>query len=357
MVVQSVPAAAKIERDSEPQRHHVRVQLPVIVVLDGKKYTTDDISAGGFSIKAGRDIFQKGIQAIKVYFPFQNFAFHLQLQARPLYHDQKSNKIGFVFPDIDARQLSLLNLVIKSSLSGEIAPGGEMLEVLKHQNAPKPDPYPHNKWGRILPLGIIVLAGVTGLALLGGSIYENTSIVKSYLAVVEADTHMVRAEGDGVYNSLLAENAKQVTRGQDIAVLKSENAPATATDDMTNNMGPVVPGDGNLLIKSPCDCLIMKNFASEGEFHMTGEPLFELLPLNAKRWVTASIRPDQSNRLKLLDDAYVQMAGENKFLEGHVMEFLPPDFINGSSRIRIETTDPIPPELIGQPAYVEFVIF
>lgn len=346
MVIQSVPtAAAKIERETEKQRHHVRVQLPVIVVMDGKKYTTEDISEAGFSIRTSKDVFQQGPQEIKVYFPFQNFAFHLQLQAQPVYFNQTTGRTGYVFTDIDARQLSLLNLVIKSSLSGEIAPGGEVLEVLKHQNAPKPDPYPHSKWSRVLPLGVIVLAGITGLALLGGSIYENTSIVKSYIAVVEGDTHFVRAENNGIYNSLLSDGTKEVARGQDIAVLKP---PASAD--------PAAAAQ-NVLIKSPCDCLVLGNFTAKGEFRMRGEPLFELLPLNGKRWVTVSVRPDQSHRLRLMDDAYVQMAGENKFLEGYIMEFLPPDFASGNSRVRIQTTETIPPELVGQPAYVEFMIF
>ena len=185
---------------------------------------TDDISAGGFCIKAGRQVFEQGTQDLKIYFPFQNFAFHLQLKAKPVYYNQILNTVGFTFTEIDSRQLSLLNLVIKSSLSGEIANDGQIMEVLKQNDVPKVDLYPHNKWSRFVPLGLIVLAGVTGLILLAGSIYENTSIVKSYMAVIEADTYTVSAAGDGVYDSLLAVGAQKVTKGQELAVLKPQSS-------------------------------------------------------------------------------------------------------------------------------------
>lgn len=358
MVIQSVSTAAKIERESEPQRHHVRVELPAIIVLDDKKYTASDISLGGFSIKASRDVFEAGAQDVKVYLPFQSFAFHLQLKAQPVYYNQAASTAGFSFPDIDLRQLSLLNLVIKSSLTGELATDGEIMEALKHEDAPKPDHYPHSKWSRIIPLGLILTAGLTGLILLAGSIYENTSIVKSYMAVIEADTYTVRAEGGGIYDSLLAEGTQKVARGQELAVLKSqaEAAPVNAAA-LTDTRDPPPPSADGIVIKSPCDCFIFKSFAKDGEFRATGDVLFELLPLETSSWVTASVRPDQSHRLRLQDDAYVQAAGENKFLEGHISEFLPPVFETDTIQVRIKTTEPIPPELIGQPAYVEFVVF
>lgn len=361
MAIQSVSTAAKIERESEPQRHHVRLQVPAIIVIGMEKYMTEDISAGGFCIRASREIFEKGLQDIKVYFPFQNFAFHLQLKAKPVYHNQILNTVGFTFPAIDSRQLSLLNLVIKSSLSGEIANDGQIMEVLKQNNVPKVDQYPHSKWSRFIPLGLIVLAGVTGLSLLAGSIYENTSIVKSYMAVIEADTYTVNAAGDGVYDSLLAAGAQKVTRGQEIAVLKPQSSQpeAVSAAELTGETAdtpPVITKD-SIVIKSPCDCVVYKSFAKDGEFQAMGKPLFELLPLKTNSWVTASVRPDQSHRLRLLDDAYVQVAGENKFIEGHITQFLPPVFETDTIQVRIKTTEPIPPELVGQPAYVEFVIF
>lgn len=358
MVIQSVSAAAKIEREAEPQRHHVRLELPAIIVLNDKKYTTGDISQGGFSIKANRDVFEAGTQDVKVYFPFQNFAFHLQLKAQPVYHNQATGTVGFSFPDIDSRQLSLLNLVIKSSLTGELASDGEIMEVLKHEDAPKLDIYPHNKWSRIVPLGLILVAGLTGLALLAGSIYENTSVVKSYMAVIEADTYAVRAEGEGIYDSLLAEGTQKVTRGQELAVLKSQAEPSQVNAAaLTDAKDPPPVSSDSIVIRSPCDCFVFKSFAKDGEFRTTGDVLFELLPLKTNSWVIANVRPDQSHRLRLQDDAYVQVAGENKFLEGHITQFLPPAFETDTIPVRIKTTEPIPPELIGQPAYVEFVIF
>jgi multidrug resistance efflux pump len=229
------------------------------------------------------------------------------------------------------------------------------MEVLKHQNAPKPANYPHSKWSRIIPLGLIVIAGLTGLVLLGSSIYENTSIVKSYTAVIEADTYTVRATESGIYNSLLAQSARKVTKGQEIAVLKQPGEIAAAPASAQPTQAP--PGAAGTIIKSPCDCYIFKTFSKDGEFRTTGEPLFELIPLQPNAWVTASIRPDQTHRLKLQDDAYVQLMGENKFIDGHISAFMAPNFENGTSQVRIKTTEPLPPQVIGQPAYVEFVIF
>jgi alginate biosynthesis protein Alg44 len=354
MAIQSI-ATAKIQHESEKQRHHVRVEIPAIAVIDHTKYTTGDISAGGFSVKAGQDVFEKGEQDVKVYFPFNNFAFHLKLQARPVYFNPHSGRVGYIFPEIDPRQLSLLHLVIKSTLSGELTSDGQVMEALKQRNAPKPANYPHSRWSRIIPMGIISLAGLAGLVLLGSSIYENTSIVKSYTAVIEADTYAVRATESGVFSSLLANGAHKVVKGQEIAVLKQPGTIASEPSGAQATQAP--PQAAGTIIKSPCDCYVFKTFAKEGEFRTTGEELFELLPLQPNAWVTASIRPDQTHRLKLQDDAYVQLMGENKFIDGHVSAFLPPNFENGTSQVRVKTSEPLPPEAVGQPAYVEFVIF
>jgi mannuronan synthase len=358
MAIQSVALAPKIEKETEKQRHHVRVSIAAVIILDNHKYKTEDVSAGGFSITADRRTFDKGEQNVKVHFPFHNLAFHLNLNAKPIYFNPHTGKIGYTFSEIDPRQLSFLNMIIKSSLTGEIASHGEFMEVIKQNNAPVPENYPHSRWSRIIPLALIAIAGITGLVLLGGSIYENTSMVKSYTAVIEADTYTVRAESQGIYNSLLANGATKVTKGQELAVLKQPNTTTPrATAAAIEGETATAAAANASIIRSPCDCYVFKSYVKESEYRAMGESLFELLPLQPNSWVTASIRPDQAHSLRLQDDAYVQLLGENKFIEGHISAFLPPNFENGTTQIQIKTTKPLPPEAVGKPAYVEFIIF
>lgn len=344
----------QIVHESETQRQHVRVKIPAVAKIGATNYRVVNLSTGGCAVRSNeKDSQPQGMQEIKILFPFKNFSFHLNLKAVFVYHDSQKNTVGFSFQEVDARQISLLNHIVKSCLNGMMVGEGDVIDVVSRNNftaprreKPSNDNFTKSFLFRILPFSAIVLAGMVGLLFLFGNIYENSAIIKSYMGVVEGNVFVVRAQRYGVYNSLLAEGDEAVTKGQPLAVLKSE------TD--------INPPDGGYpqkaVIESPCDCTIVAKRAQEGEFSVLGDPLFELLPKEGYTWVTASLRPEQIHRLKLLDEVRIKIAGEGTFIEGNVSEFLPPASEKDMARVKIRTKTPISPELVGRLAYVEFIV-
>lgn len=345
---------AKIVHESETQRQHIRVELPAVVKLAGKAYKVKDISTGGFSLKTDKEfILPQGVQEVKILFSFENFAFHLSVKIAPIYFNKTLQVAGFRFNEMNARQVSVLNHVVKSCLAGLIIGEGEIINIIARDNFTPPreekagnDNRVRSFFSRVLPVAAVAVAGLVGLFLIFGNIYENTSVVKSYMSVVGGDVFTVRAQTDGVYYSLLPLAMQQVTKGQNLAFLKTAPPPGS----------PVGTLPQDVMIQSPCDCLIINRFSQEGEFHALGEPLFELLPKDGRTWISASLSPEQVHRLQLLDDAHIKIAGESTFIQGNVSEFLPPLTDDNMARVRVKTNSPIPAEFIGRLAYVEFVI-
>jgi mannuronan synthase len=348
----------KIVHESEAQRQHVRVELPAKVKIDRAVYNVIDISAGGLSIETDKEIdVTDKVQKVRIFFPFEDFAFHLDILARPIFYNGSKKIAGYRFEDIKATQISLINFIIKSYLAGSLITEGDLLNVVSRENfvnvrhVAQNDNYSGSRWQRVVLMTLIAFFGAAALSFFLGNIYESGSIIKSYQGLVEGNVYTMRANTSGTFHSLLAEDVEAVTKDQPLAVLKREALPAGYAAAALSGAGATE----DIVLKSPCDCTLVKKYAQDGEFHILGEPLFKLLPNNAQTWVTASLDPEKVHKLRLQDDAYIKVAGEGRFVPGYVSDFIADD-AGTSTRVKIRPKNPLPPEMVGRLAYVEFVV-
>ncbi len=342
--------------EAEVQRQHVRIQIPAAFRIGKNTYRIADLSAGGIGIKTDKNF----IDDLKekegtLLFPFESFSFNLKVKLEPVYNRADKKRAGFRFENMTPRQVSMIQHVVKSHLSGLIVTEEDIIAVASRNDfisAREEDEgkekYSKGFIARTVPLAAIAVAGALGLFLLLGNIYENTLIVKSYMGIVEGNVYTASAQGNGKFYSALAKGTEQVTKGQAIAILKAGGS-ATAS-------GGVTPEPQDVTIESPCDCLIVKQYPQDGEFLAIGAPIFELQPINDYMWVTASLKPEQIYRLKLQDDARIKIAGESEFIEGNVTEFMTPVLDKEMTQVKIKTKKAIPSTLTGRLAYVEFLV-
>ncbi len=353
-----------VVHESETQRQHIRIELPAETEICDQRYKIKNISAGGVCIRTKKNItFPSGIHNLKIFFHFENFSFHLDVRASLIYYNSEKNESGFAFHEMNARQISLINHVIKSYLSGHIVSEGDIMDVVTRENfvPVRDERYSNDNKARgflrrFLPMSIIVAIGLTSLFLILGNIYESTSIVKSYMGIVEGETFSVRAQSNGIYKSLLPEDVDIVRKDQPLAVLHMESS--SYASSVVGAVGPIAPASTGkeFTILSPCDCLIVQRYAQEGEFCALGDPIFKLMPQNGKTWVTANLAPEQIYRLQLMDDAHIKIAGEGSYIEGNVAEFMAPELDKDIAKVKVKTTTPLPPESLGNIVYVEFFI-
>ncbi|MFP4313021.1 MAG: HlyD family efflux transporter periplasmic adaptor subunit [Alphaproteobacteria bacterium] len=340
--------AGKLQHESEVQRQYVRVEMPCTVYINRKAYKAENISCGGFKINTESDL-GKSEKTVKLLFPLHNSCFHVVTTAEQVYFDKEKGVAGFKFIGNDKKTISLIQNMVQNYLSGLITTDRDILKVASQDNyvsARTPVNLNENQgpsWPRYVFMGTILLGAIAGLMLIAGNVYEQTAFVKSYGGVVEANKFTVRSNINGEFYSLLSQNSATVSEGQPIAVIRPQYS------------GPESgPGITEAVLKSPCDCTIVNQYANEGEFRALGEPVFDLLDNSGDTWVVASVKPEEAHKLNIYDDAYVKIAGESSFMEGSLVSFMPSE--NGASRVKVSTEEPISQTMLGLPAYVEFNI-
>lgn len=345
-----------ITHESEIQRQHIRVSLAGTAKIGGKSYKISNLSAGGFSVSDVDGTLASGAgDETEITFNFNSFTMAVNVRTAPVYYDAERKVAGFRIVEAGRRETSLINYILKSYIAGNLVTEGDVLNVVTRDNYVKPRAKPQSNeelkrnWRRFIPMGLITVACASAMFFFFGNVYESTAIVKSYMGVVEGSVFTVRAPQNGIFESLLPEGSERVTKDQIIAVIHTGTTPG-----ITLTGTPGAPGD--IVIKSPCDCLITRELAQSGEFNPAGTPVMQLMPANGSVWVTASLRPEQLYKIQLQDDARVKVAGESVFIEGNVTEFLPPNSGEEMTRVRIRTRTPIMPQMVGRVAYAEFIV-
>lgn len=352
MTAQAAPKTApeiRLVHESETQRQHIRIGLPAKVKIGDDIYKVKDISAGGLSIATDKDIpGDKNARNVRIFFVFDVFAFYLDIKAQHVYFNAKKKESGFRFVEMKDRQVSLLNYIVKSWLSGTVIREGEIMNVISRDNLTKvrathAEPEETGLKAtlqRVLPTALIAILGVAGLLFFFGNIYENSSVVKSYQSVVAGKEMTIRAHSEGIFTALVNADVERVTKDQPLATI--------------DRYGNSSSGPGQITIKSPCDCIILSQQAQNGEFRAMGEPLFRLLPADSRLWITAIVPPQQAQKLRLQDSVNMKVAGEGTFMEGYVTEI---DFLDReepAAEIRISPKKPLSVDMLDRPAYAEF---
>lgn len=336
---------ANIVHETERQRQFIRIVLPSTILIDKQEYRLLDLSIGGFKIahdKMTDALFEAGEQEVVLNFNFNQFSFKIDAYARPVY--KKNKEIGYKFTQIERQQLSLLRHVVKSYLSGQIMGVNDIISIVARTDYSEPTrrrnvqeaPDLKQKISRAIPLILVTIIGIIMLFFIAGNIYENQRFIKSYSGIVDGDVFTLRADKDGVFESLLSDEATSVKKDQDIGRFKAS-------------------GRREVTLKSPCDCLIVQQSARNGEFKVMGEALYKLFPQNNTPYISTTIKSDQVERLKMANKVRARIHGEKNFRSGKLIQILPQE--NEFTRLKIKLDAPIPASWFSKPAYVEIMAF
>lgn len=356
-------AANKIVHESEVQRQHVRVKVAAKLIVNNKQFQVMDMSAGGFQMLDPEATFKIGESfSGQLILPFEGFELQTTIPCQVEHFSKDEDIVGCAFSEMTEGQISLVNLVIKSSMTGAIISEGDILHVVGRNNFVKfrknPDDNAsetiQDKVKRYSSLALLLFCGVLGLFFILGNIYENITILKSYQGVVQSDSIVARASAAGTFETLLAEDVLQVQKGQPIASIKGFAVAAGAGEGAVS--GPSLQ-EVTTTVYSPCDCYVVYRFARDGEFRALGESLFKLIPVASRPWITVTVMPEEAQRLNLQDDVSIRVAGEASFIEGNVVDFTSVDDETLVTRVRVRPKNDLPTNLVGRPAYAEFTVY
>lgn len=354
-----------ITHESEVQRQFVRLALPAMVEIDDMDYAVKNLSSGGVGIEGIYGEFAKGmIVPLKLRLPFTNFSFDFDLDAEVQHFDPSENTMGLRFINLKPEQVSLLNHVLKSYMAGDTVASGDLMAIVSRNNFAKirtqkaaNDPHV-KKAGKILKQAPIYLLAtilvLTLSAFILFNVYNALFIAKSSDAFVQTSIIPLRATADGYFKNRMDGTSITVKPQQVIGSI----APVSRASSV------YAEGFNGTNIVSPCDCLLHKMVAQDGEYTVSGDILADLVPLNSTPWILAVMDPKKAERVELNQKADIKIYGSPEIYQGHVAAIesnLVPTHpllssINTAGKIiiRIEPDQKISIDLAERPASVTF---
>lgn len=393
----SAQAAPQIVHESETQRQHVRVQIPARAEIASRTYMVKDLSVSGASIEGVDTPYIDGAQFnLTLTVPFESFSLNVSLKAFVTHYDAPSRLLGCQFTDLTREQLSILNSIIQSYMSGVIIKEGDLLNVVARDNFVKIRKELSKEEARdiksvakrALPFLFMGLAAILGGFFVMGNVYEKMLVLKSYQASVQSESIVLRSSAPGIFKSAIAEGTEKVTKGQVLGTIEVSSFAAAASMPAPVAAAPVVapvvvappvetpstpeateesvvediePQAGEsaanvISIVSPCDCYFVRQYVADGLFRDVGEALFKLLPADTKPVIEAVVNAEDIVRVGMRDKANVRISGEEAIVVGVVQKIETADDKAAQSIVTIRPEKPISYKLVDRPAYVEFFV-
>lgn len=345
---------ATIIHESETQRQHVRLQVPATVIFSGQRHAVQDLSPAGLKVREIDIPFQKGrLVSFSLEIPFEYFALKMDLRGEVGYADIRKRLMGLRFIDITPRQVSLLNLILKSFMAGTMVTEGDIIAIAARDNFVrprlseiKPSPLIGKDYilRRILPAGLLALFCAGALYILVSNLYESLSVLKSSEGIVRVETLAVRASQSGTFHALIdANDGSYLTTGQKLGQIEGSF--------ITGGPQPV---SYTSEIKSPCDCRLESIGFVDGEYVQAGEPLFTLLPPEGQVWVEITLPSEQAQQIDITRDVRLKIAGERSSMPGRVVNIMVSPADSQQSIAKVEPEDPLDNVFAGRPVYAEF---
>ena len=241
------------------------------------------------------------IKQILLTLPFGDFSLDVELKGEIQHIDKKLKVAGCRFIDLTSNQISILNHVIKSFMSGDIVGTEDLLNVVSRENfvnvRKHNDNSPKSLKDNITKYGIyilIILATFILSAFIINNILEKTFIIKTPYGYVHAKTLDILSPASGTYETALTANAISVKKGQvigyiDIAGTINESVEASDSIQIAQSKK----------IISPCDCFIFETHILEGEYSPQNSKLFTLLPQDGEITIRADVPIEDIRRLKI----------------------------------------------------------
>ena len=341
----------KVVHESEVQRQHVRLPMPVRVKIDDREYPVRNFSSAGLAILNITGDFERGERIrMQLRIPLNGFSMDMEVNADACYYDAGRKTLGCAFTDLSSEQISLLNHVLKAFIAGELVTSGNILNVAARNNfaISRLEQKPANESGfaRQLPgLATVAIVGFLIVFFIAGNLYSNIFFVKSTNAVVNGPVLEVRAAAEGIYHARLD--------------------PGLATVMPDQLIGTITPSDGQkpIPVISSCNCYIVKSAGVDGQFVSAGASLISLIPVDAKPWVTVEI--DSTHGAKLGPETAVTIIafGSSVRYSGHIasvesnMSRAGTVAESATVTMRIVPDRELPVDLVNRPATVMFSLY
>ena len=363
-------SSPQIVHESEAQRQHVRVQIPATVFINGQEHAVKDLSNGGVQILDVTKLHKAGqTMDIVLSLPFDGFAMSVNLKAEVEHYNKKDSVLGCKFVELTNEQVSILNNVLKSYISGHVISEGDVISVLSRNNfvtvrknngTAATATSKKEIIKRIAPMISILMVGVIAIGFLVGNIVENISVVKSYNGVIQTENITVRTHTSGLFKSLVSETDRTVSRGDIIGEIHTRvflpEAETTKTDNGETNSNDYFITHKET-IRSPCNCTILHQYVESGEFRSIGESLFRLMPTDAEPWVLVTMPSKDASRISIHDDVKLHIGGEAITLDGIVVDMDTKGTESPISIIKVQPEESLGTEIVGRPVYAEFFVY
>jgi alginate biosynthesis protein Alg44 len=301
--------------EAEAQRQHPRVKVAGSFLLDSdgptRSYRLNDLSAGGLSFDAQSDRFQVGatlrgrlgfqLEAVSMVLP-------VSLRIRNLSTD--GSRVGTSFMQLGARETSVLRQLINSTMAGELVSTGELINVLARDNFVKPRPVKDAggltgkaRFRAMMATAAMALVGIIACFYAASKLYAMAFVTSASAAKVAAPSFAMMMPRDGTFFSLIPQDGI-VKKGQPLGSFQAAMLDVVQPDlgamhltpeQLSALMGEQLKGT----ISSPCDCRVQQQLAFDGQYVNRGQPLFELVPVEAKPYVLARFRFESIDHLPI----------------------------------------------------------
>lgn len=133
---ETAKASEAIVQEMRSQRQHVRVQLPISVMIRGKHCEAIDWSHHGLAfnatpLKAAHILLKHGdIFEATLAVDFQNFGLTVPLHCEVRHVNADGSRVGCKFTRMDERSISLLQYLLKAHITGQLVQVGDILDVV-----------------------------------------------------------------------------------------------------------------------------------------------------------------------------------------------------------------------------------
>jgi len=300
----------QIVHETEVHRQHVRLKIPIVVEIDGSRFTVDDWSMGGFGIQAEMSSRQPGENfAARLIFPFEDFEVSLRLDCQMVYILEDNSRFGCRFTSMSRGQLSMFRYLIDAYLSGEVVSGGDILHIAGRENTAEARAQPLSftpfaeeetmgrKVRRIAGFALLAVVGLLLVTAVALGLQDRFFTVRAESAVIHAPTVRLRAPIAGALRPVDAPSLLE---------------PGTVFARLDGTEGQ------SMTIESPCACIVDGWSAPAGGFVQQGEPIARLVSADSPLLVRAKVAFEDALEMSQGDRATVVIPGRPESVEGQV---------------------------------------